>query len=101
MLVLSYIKTKKKCPKGGLKMKKLLIIGIFGIFLFSLMAGVRGIAVAADPIKIGYLAPYVGVYAKNGKDLTDGFKLYLDEIGYKVAGREIVLIGENQGSQVR
>ncbi len=76
-------------------MKKWLIIGIFGIFLFSLMVGVRGIAVAADPIKIGYLAPYVGVYAKNGKDLTDGFKLYLDEIGYKVAGREIVFIAED------
>jgi len=76
-------------------MKKLLLIGMFVIFLYPLVIVSQGIAAAAEPIKIGYLAPYVGVYAKNGKDLTDGFKLYLDEIGYKVAGREIVLITED------
>lgn len=76
-------------------MKKLLLIGMFVIFLFPLVFVSQGIAAAAEPIKIGYLAPFVGVYAKNGKDLTDGFKLHLEEIGYKVAGREIVLITED------
>ncbi len=50
---------------------------------------------AAGPVKIGFMAPYVGVYAKLGQDMDKGFKLYLEEIGYKAAGREIQLITED------
>ena len=65
------------------------------LFLFCVIVGDRGIAEAAEPIKIGYLAPYVGVFAKFGSDLRDGFKLYLDEVGNKVAGRQIIFIDED------
>jgi branched-chain amino acid transport system substrate-binding protein len=75
-------------------MKKLLLI-MMSFFLFSFNTGEYGALEAAEPIKIGFLAPYVGVFAKFGGDLRDGFKLYLDEIGYKVAGREIIFIGED------
>lgn len=68
---------------------------IMSMFLFSLPYGNRGMAEAAEPIKIGYLAPYVGVFAKFGSDLRDGFKLYLDEIGNKAAGRQIIFIDED------
>lgn len=50
---------------------------------------------ASGPIKIGFMAPYVGVYAKLGQDMDKGFKLYLEEIGSKAAGREIVLFTED------
>ena len=76
-------------------MRKWLFIMIMSMFLFSLPCGNRGMAEAAEPIKIGYLAPYVGVFAKFGSDLRDGFKLYLDEIGNKVAGRQIIFIDED------
>ena len=76
-------------------MKKLLFIMTSVLFLLCLIVGGRGIAEAAEPIKIGYLAPYVGVFAKFGSDLRDGFKLHLDEVGYKVAGRQIVFIDED------
>jgi branched-chain amino acid transport system substrate-binding protein len=50
---------------------------------------------ASEPIKIGFMAPYVGVYADLGQDMENGFKLYLDEIGSKAAGREIILLTED------
>ena len=50
---------------------------------------------AAEPIKIGVVLPYSSVYATLGNDITDGMRLALDELGGKVAGREIVLITED------
>lgn len=68
---------------------------IVWFFLISLTLGGSGNAGAAEPIKIGFMAPYVGVFAKFGADLRDGFKLCLEEVGNKVAGREIVLTNED------
>jgi len=76
-------------------MTKWLRLIILSAFLFSFALGSRGGAEAAEPIKIGYLAPYVGVFAKFGSDLRDGFKFYLDEVGNKVAGRQIIFIDED------
>jgi branched-chain amino acid transport system substrate-binding protein len=70
----------------------LLTILVACCFLLSGIYG--GVASAADPIKIGFMAPYVGTSAKFGTDLRDGFKLALEEVGYKVAGRQIVFLDE-------
>ncbi len=78
-------------------MRKLLFINTVVIFLLLLAFGSQGMA--AEPIRIGFLGTFVGVYAKPGKDMTDGFKLALDEIGNKVAGREIVFISEDDESK--
>lgn len=80
-------------------MRKLLFIGMVVIFLLPLAFEGQGIVMAAEPIKIGFLGTFVGVYAKPGKDMTDGFKFYLDEIKNKVAGREIVFITEDDESK--
>jgi len=69
-----------------------LVISLLILFLV-IGAGPRN-ALAADPIKIGFMAPYIGTSASFGKDLRDGFKMCLDEYGYKVAGRQIVFIDE-------
>jgi len=77
-------------------MRKLMLIIMTGfVFFFSIIIGSQGIAESAEPIKIGFLAPYVGVFTKFGADLRDGFKLYLGEVGYKAAGRQIVLLEED------
>jgi len=82
--------------KGGVKMiRKLLFIMIVSALLFPLTVGGQSIAGAAEPIKIGFLAPYVGVFTKFGSDLRDGFQLCLEENGYKVAGREILFVNED------
>ena len=69
-----------------------LVISFLILFLV-IDAGPRK-TLAADPIKIGFMAPYIGTSASFGKDLRDGFKMCLDEYGYKVAGRQIVFIDE-------
>ncbi|HUL31918.1 MAG TPA: ABC transporter substrate-binding protein [Thermodesulfobacteriota bacterium] len=76
-------------------MRKGWLLIIMSVFLFSPVVGSRGTAGAAEPIKIGYMAPYVGVFAKFGSDLRDGFKFYLDEVGNKAAGRQIIFIDED------
>jgi branched-chain amino acid transport system substrate-binding protein len=76
-------------------MKMRSFVVLVGLFVLCLTFGTPGGAVAAEPIKIGFMAPYVGVFAKFGADLRDGFKLCLEEVGNKVAGREIVLIDED------
>jgi branched-chain amino acid transport system substrate-binding protein len=76
--------------------KKLSFVTVALVFLFFLtIAGGRS-ATAAEPIKIGFLAPYVGVFATFGQDLSNGFKLYLEEVGYKAGGRQIVLYDEDE-----
>src|SRR3974390_3288186 len=77
------------------KMRKCLRLIVLSAVLFSFGLGSWGMAGAAEPIKIGYMAPYVGVFAKFGSDLRDGFKFYLDEVGNKVAGRQIIFIDED------
>jgi branched-chain amino acid transport system substrate-binding protein len=47
---------------------------------------------SAEPIKIGFMAPYVGVYTKLGIDMDNGFKLYLDEVAWTAGGRKIEVI---------
>jgi branched-chain amino acid transport system substrate-binding protein len=67
-------------------------IVLSAVFLLSLTGS--NVARAAEPIKIGFMAPYVGVAATFGTDLRDGFKMCLDEYGNKVAGRDIVFLNE-------
>ncbi|MDF1551692.1 MAG: ABC transporter substrate-binding protein [Deferrisomatales bacterium] len=53
---------------------------------------------AARPIRIGFMAPFVGVYTQLGEDMDRGFKLYLDEIGNKAGGRELqVFLEDTEG----
>jgi branched-chain amino acid transport system substrate-binding protein len=86
---------KKLLSVEGGKMRKSLSGMALFFFLFLLTIGVQGIARAAEPIKIGFMAPYVGVFAKLGNDLRNGFKLCLEEAGYKAAGREIIFFDED------
>src|SRR5215510_5138319 len=52
---------------------------------------------AADrgAIKIGYFGPLTGNFSQTGKDMTDGFNLFWEEVGGKVAGREVKVIVED------
>jgi branched-chain amino acid transport system substrate-binding protein len=55
-------------------------------------------AQAKGPIKIGFLAPVTGGAAAVGKDMTNGFQMYLDEIGNTIAGRKVeVIVEDTQG----
>ena len=41
---------------------------------------------AEGPIKVGFIAPLSGPYVQNGRDILNGFLLYLEEIGYRAGG---------------
>ena len=46
-------------------------------------------AQAADKIKVGFMLPYSGTYAALGVAIENGFRMYVNEQGGKLGGREI------------
>jgi branched-chain amino acid transport system substrate-binding protein len=46
-------------------------------------------AQAAPKLKVGLMLPYTGTYAALGNAIENGFKLYVEEKGGKLGGREI------------
>src|ERR671913_2497710 len=44
---------------------------------------------ASGPIKVGLMLPYSGTFAALGNAIENGFKLYVQENGGKIGGREI------------
>jgi branched-chain amino acid transport system substrate-binding protein len=65
------------------------------LLAFTMFVGAAPFAFAKDPIKIGFMAPYVGPLAKIGKDMENGFRLALEEAGNKSGDRQIVLVTED------
>src|SRR5881397_470646 len=72
-------------------------------FLVTMGAAAAGLAGRASlgraaeqgPIKIGYFGPLTGNFSQTGKDMTDGFSLFWEEVGNKVAGRDVKVIVED------
>jgi branched-chain amino acid transport system substrate-binding protein len=54
----------------------------------GLILGAAG-AQAQNKLKVGFMLPYTGTYAALGTAIENGFRLYLQESGGKLAGREI------------
>ena len=48
-----------------------------------------GPAVAQNKVKVGFMLPYTGTYAALGTAIENGFKLYVQEQGGKLGGREV------------
>ncbi|MBW1942302.1 MAG: hypothetical protein JRJ51_05655 [Deltaproteobacteria bacterium] len=70
--------------------KKALVAVIVGVFvLFAFLAFGPSSAMAADEIRIGFMAPMKGPLAKPGEDLLNGFKLFWKQNGLKAGGRPV------------
>jgi branched-chain amino acid transport system substrate-binding protein len=50
----------------------------------------------ADELRIGFLAPTTGIFAQVGKDMVDGFQLYLDEHKGDLGGAKVKFIVEDE-----
>ena len=61
---------------------------------FALFSAVAS-AGAAEPIKVGALLPYSGVFAALGVEIADALELGFDTFGRQVGGREIIVIRED------
>jgi branched-chain amino acid transport system substrate-binding protein len=46
----------------------------------------------AAPLKVGFMLPYTGTYAKLGTFIDSGFRLYVDQKGGKLGGREVTFL---------
>jgi branched-chain amino acid transport system substrate-binding protein len=61
----------------------------FGLILGSAQSG------ATAELRIGFLAPMTGIFAQIGKDMSNGFTMYLDEVGHDFAGVKVTFILED------
>jgi branched-chain amino acid transport system substrate-binding protein len=50
---------------------------------------------AAQELRVGFLAPMTGIFAQIGKDMANGFQMYVDEAGGSFAGAKVVFILED------
>ena len=85
----------KVFQKKGLKLVSVLLITLFISGLIAGCGGGETTETLSAPVKLGLLVPYTGVFASNGYDLTNGFELYMEEVGWQAGGREIQLIKED------
>lgn len=54
-------------------------------------------ALGAEPLKIGLILPYSGVYANFGEGITNGFEFALKKRGGQIAGRPVEIVkGDDQ-----
>lgn len=52
----------------------------------------------AEELRIGFIAPMTGIFAQIGKDMVNGFQMYLDEHGGKLGGATVKFtVEDNQG----
>jgi branched-chain amino acid transport system substrate-binding protein len=52
--------------------------------------------VHAQELKIGFLAPMTGIFAQIGKDMENGFQMYIDEQKGSFAGAKVTFIVEDE-----
>src|SRR5258708_3047326 len=70
------------------------------LLLGSVVAlGLTAPASAAEELRIGFVAPITGLFAQVGKDMVDGFQLYLDDVNSDFGGAKVKLMGEEGGGK--
>src|SRR5438874_7475388 len=68
---------------------------VLGALLAQALASASLAAAQTGPIKIGFVTSETGSLAANGKDMINGLRLFLEEHGGKLAGREVRLTIED------
>jgi branched-chain amino acid transport system substrate-binding protein len=62
----------------------------------SLLLGLSMSAPAqAEELRIGFISPMTGIFAQIGKDMVNGFQMYLDEHNGKLGGADVKFIVED------
>jgi branched-chain amino acid transport system substrate-binding protein len=58
--------------------------------------GLVAMPLSAEELRIGFLAPMTGPFAQVGKDMHNGFTMYLDQVEYSFGGAEVKYILEDE-----
>jgi branched-chain amino acid transport system substrate-binding protein len=61
-----------------------------------LVLGLGASTAPADEVRIGFVAPTTGIFAQVGKDMVDGFQLYLDEVKSDFGQASVKFIVEDE-----
>jgi branched-chain amino acid transport system substrate-binding protein len=61
----------------------------------ALAAGLSLAPARAEELRLGFIAPMTGIFAQVGKDMVNGFQMYLDEHGGKLGGMDVKFIVED------
>src|SRR5262245_37166367 len=62
----------------------------------GLLLGNAAATASAEEIRIGYVAPTTGIFAQVGKDMVDGFQMYLDEVKSDFGNAPVKFIVEDE-----
>lgn len=73
------------------------LLFVLALSLIVVLTGGTTAVAAEKPIKIGVLLAQTGHFASLTKYVIDGFKVYMDKVGYQVAGKPIEVIYEDSG----
>jgi branched-chain amino acid transport system substrate-binding protein len=78
--------------------KKKRISAMVGLLVSALSFDAGSGWAQKGPIKVGFLTQMTGGGAAVGKDMSNGFTMYIEEIGNQIAGRKVeVIIEDTQG----
>ncbi len=79
-------------------MRKPILPVVLAIAALAALIAPGATAQSQKPIKIGFLSPLTGGAAQIGRDMVNGFQMYLDENGNQLVGRKVeVIVEDTQG----
>ena len=71
------------------RLRPVLLGGVFAM-------GATATYAQQEELRIGFIAPITGIFAQVGKDMVNGFQMYLDEVNGDFAGAKVKLIIEDE-----
>ena len=67
-----------------------------GCLAFVMSLSLTSGAAAQEELRIGFVAPTTGIFAQVGKDMSNGFDMYMDEVKGDFAGAKVKFILEDE-----
>jgi len=69
------------------------------VMALALAGGAHAQGAASGPLKVGFMLPYSGTFASLGNMIEQGFRMYVQEQGGKLGGRELVYVKVDDESE--